>query len=112
MARFTRCSVLLSALAAGPAAAADPGERQLTVEVGSAAPVGPAPVRNLICDDGSVVAPVDTPMGTALEGRRPGTTLCSFTDATSVRRVYRVTVVPPPPGAPDGGAGPRGPGQQ
>ena len=110
-ARLFRVAALAAALAASPAGAADPGELQLAVEVGSAAPVGPAPVRNLICDDGSVVQAVDTAMGPALKGVRPGRTLCSFLDATSVRRVYRVTVVAPPPGGPDGGTDPKGSGQ-
>ncbi len=88
-----------------PARADDPGVIPLTVDVGQVVPLGPAPVRNLICDDPAVVAPVDSPEGTALRGKSVGTTLCSFTDALSVRRVTRVTVVQPPspgstPGAP------------
>ncbi|HVP66753.1 MAG TPA: hypothetical protein VMT17_05765 [Anaeromyxobacteraceae bacterium] len=82
----------------------DPGEVAVTIGVGDTLPIGPPPVRQVICDDGSVVALVDTLDGPALKGAAPGQTLCSFLDVQSVRRVYRVTVVgkpgaaPPPPG--------------
>ncbi len=79
-----------------PAVADDPGVVPMTLAVGQTVPLGPAPVRNLICDDTAVVGPVDSTEGTALRGKSVGTTLCSFTDALSVRRVTRVTVVPSP----------------
>jgi hypothetical protein len=87
------------------ARADDPGVVPLTLAVGQTVPLGPAPIRNLICDDTAVVGPVDSPDGTALRGKTVGTTLCSFTDAFSVRRVTRVTVVPStgPGSAPDTG---------
>ena len=96
-----------AALPIPAARAQDPGEIALTLAVGDTAPVGPPPVRQVICDDGSVVAVVDTPQGPALQGTSPGQTLCSFLDVQSVRRVYRVTVLPrpgaaPPPPAPGG----------
>ncbi len=91
------------------ARADDPGVVPITLTVGQAVPLGPAPVRNLICDDTSVVGPIDSPDGTALRGKSVGTTLCSFTDALSVRRVTRVTVVAPPsPGSAPGAGAPRG----
>jgi len=99
------------AVAAQPAHADDPGEVPVVLTVGAATPVGPAPVRQVICDDASVVQLLDTDQGPALKGVGPGTTLCSFVDALSMRRVYRVTVVavpspgpPPPPPPPPGGS--------
>jgi hypothetical protein len=91
----------VSALAlAAPAWAEDLAEIPIALQVGDAAPVGPAPVRNAICDDPSVVRLEDGPMGPVLRGLSPGKTRCSLTDAVSVRRFYRVTVVPAPPGTP------------
>jgi len=90
-------------LAAGPGAAraAPPGEEALVVQAGAAVAVGPGPVRQVICDDPSVVRLVETPAGPALRGLAPGKTLCSLVDAASVRRYYRVTVVAAPrPGDP------------
>jgi hypothetical protein len=89
------------ALAAGEGVRAqDPAEDVVALQVGEAAPVGPAPVRNVICDDPSVVRLEDGPTGPVLKGLSPGKTRCSLTDAVSVRRFYRVTVVAAPPGAP------------
>jgi hypothetical protein len=84
--------------------AQDPGEKVVALQVGEAAPVGPAPVRNVICDDPSVVRLEDGPTGPVLVGLAPGKTRCSLTDAMSVRRLYRVTVVAAPPGTPAPGA--------
>jgi len=79
-------------VAVAPARADDPAATVVTLQVGEATPVGPAPVRQLICDDGNVVEVVDAGTGPALRARAPGTTLCSFVDSLSVRRVYRITV--------------------
>ncbi len=96
-------AVGLLLVAGGAGAADDPGVIPLTVNVGESVPVGPGPVRNLICDDPGLVQPVDAADGPSLLGVRAGTTLCSVTDALSVRRTYRVVVVeagrsPPQPG--------------
>ena len=81
-------------LGAGAARAADdPGVIPLSIRVGETAPIGPGPVRNLVCDDAGLVQPTDAGGGPALRGVRAGTTLCSVTDALSVRRTYRVVVV-------------------
>lgn len=81
-------------LVAGVAGAADePGVIRLSIRVGESAPIGPGPVRNLICDDAGLVQPTDAGGAPALRGVRAGTTLCSVTDALSVRRTYRVVVV-------------------
>ena len=83
-----------SLLLAGRAGAADdPGVIPMTIVVGESVPVGPGPVRNLICDDPGMVQPTDAGGGPALLGVRVGTTLCSVTDALSIRRTYRVVVV-------------------
>ncbi len=86
---------------AAPAFADDPGVIPLRLFVGDTVPLEPAPVRNLVCDDATLVTPVDTPRGPALLGKAVGTTLCSFTDAYAMRRVCRITVEPAP--APGGG---------
>jgi nucleotide-binding universal stress UspA family protein len=90
---------------ASGARADDPGVLSIQVTVGESTPVGPGPVRNLVCDDGSLVQLVDTSNGPVMKGLRAGTTLCSLTDVYSARRVYRVVVAPPParPLAPQGG---------
>lgn len=86
-------------LVAGTAVAADdPGVIPLTIVVGESVPIGPGPVRNLICDDPALVKPSDEGGTPSLRGVRVGTTLCSVTDALSVRRTYRVDVVEPPKG--------------
>jgi hypothetical protein len=91
----------LALAAAGASVRAQaPAEEVVALQVGDAVPVGPAPVRNVICDDPSVVRLEDGPMGPVLRGLTPGKTRCSLTDAASVRRHYRVTVVAAPPGAP------------
>jgi hypothetical protein len=89
---------------AGPALAADdPGVLRMEIETGQSAPIGPPPVRNLICDDPAIVRPVDAEGAPALKALRAGSTLCSFTDSLSVRRIYRVIVK-------DAGGGGSGPG--
>jgi hypothetical protein len=83
-----------SILVAGSAVAADdPGVIPLQVAVGEVAPLGPGPVRSLVCDDASLVQPTDGGGSPGLRGVRAGTTLCSVTDALSIRRTYRVVVV-------------------
>lgn len=83
-----------SVLVAGSAVAADdPGVIPLQVAVGEVAPLGPGPVRSLVCDDASLVQPTDVGGSPGLRGVRAGTTLCSVTDALSIRRTYRVVVV-------------------
>jgi hypothetical protein len=74
----------------------DPGVIPLQIVVGEVAPVGPGPVRNLICDDSGLVQPTDAGGSPGLRGVRAGTTLCSLTDALSTRRTYRVVVVEAP----------------
>ncbi len=82
---------------AGPATAADdPGVIPMEIRVGDVVPVGPGPVRNLICDSPGLVEPTDQGGSPGLRGLRAGTTLCSLTDALSIRRTYRVVVVVPP----------------
>ncbi len=88
------------AFAAHSPRADDPGEIPLAVAVGAVVPIGPGPVRQVICDDVSVVQLLDTDEGPALKGLSPGQTLCSLVNAASVRVVYRVTVVGAPPGPP------------
>jgi hypothetical protein len=83
-----------------PARADDPAVVQVRLAVGETVPLGPAPVRNLICDDASLIDVVDTPAGAGLRGKAAGATLCSFTDATSIRKTCRVTIVA---AGPDGG---------
>ena len=86
-----------SLVVAGTAGAADdPGVIPLQIVVGEVAPVGPGPVRNLICDDASLVQPTDAGGSPGLRGVRAGTTLCSLTDALSTRRTYRIVVVEAP----------------
>jgi hypothetical protein len=83
-----------SLVVAGTAVAADdPGVIPLQIGVGEVAPVGPGPVRSLVCDDASLVQPTDAGGSPGLRGLRAGTTLCSVTDALSIRRTYRVVVV-------------------
>ncbi len=93
-------SAAVALAAAGSARADDPAIVPVEIDVGGAAPIGPPPVRNLVCDDASIVAPVDVGGAPALKGLRPGTTLCSFVDTLSVRRVYRIVVKAPQDGGP------------
>jgi hypothetical protein len=100
--KFPR-SVALASLAgvalflAGAAAAADdPGVIPMQIVVGEIVPVGPGPVRNLICDSPGLVEPTDQGGSPGLRGVSVGTTLCSLTDALSIRRTYRVVVVATP----------------
>ncbi len=83
-----------AALASAPAFAADdPGVIPLRIVMGESASVGPGPVRTLICDDPSLVQPIDIDGAPAFRAIKVGTTLCSLTDVLSVRRIYRVVVV-------------------
>jgi hypothetical protein len=66
--------------------------------VGQVTVVSSGPVRNLICDDPSLVQAVFTDAGPGLKGLSAGTTTCSLTDTMSMRRVYRVVVVATPSG--------------
>jgi hypothetical protein len=88
-------------LVAGRADAADdPGVMRVEIEVGQDATLSGGPVREFLCDDGSLVKLEFRENAVALKGLRPGTTLCSFRDVTSVRRVLRVVVREPPAAAP------------
>jgi hypothetical protein len=87
-------------LAGGAARADDPGEIPLTLEVGKATVVSQGPVRVVLCDDPAKVEVTEQGGFPALRGKAPGRTTCSLTDAMSMRRVFRVTVVD----APGGGA--------
>jgi hypothetical protein len=93
--------LLLSAaglVSPGPAGAADdPGVIRVEIEVGQEATVSGGPIRELICDDGSLVKIVFNADGVAMLGLRAGSTQCSFRDAASMRRVLRVIVKDPPP---------------
>jgi len=94
------------------ARADDPGVIPLEVLVGHVTVVSSGPVRNLICDDPSLVQSVFTDGGPGLKGLRAGTTTCSLTDTLSMRRVYRVVVVatPSPPASAPQGPRPTGSG--
>jgi len=80
-------------LPAAGSAADDPGVIPLRIVMGESASVGPGPVRTLICDDPSLVQPIDLDGAPAFRAVKVGTTLCSLTDVLSVRRIYRVVVV-------------------
>jgi len=87
----------------------DPGIIPLELVVGQVTVVSSGPVRNLICDDPSLVQSVFTDAGPGLKGLSVGTTTCSLTDTLSMRRVYRVVVVAAPsarPSAPQGSGSP------
>jgi hypothetical protein len=83
-------------------AADDPGVIPMRIILGQSASVGPGPVRTLICDDPSLVQPIDLDGAPAFRAMKVGTTLCSLTDALSIRRTYRVVVVGA--GSPTGGS--------
>jgi hypothetical protein len=85
----------------------DPGIIPLELVVGQVTVVSSGPVRNLICDDPSLVQSVFTDAGPGLKGLSAGTTTCSLTDTLSMRRVYRVVVV----AKPSGPSGPQGAGK-
>jgi hypothetical protein len=85
----------------------DPGIIPLELVVGQVTVVSSGPVRNLICDDPSLVQSVFTDAGPGLKGMGAGTTTCSLTDTLSMRRVYRVVVV----AKPSGPSGPQGAGK-
>jgi hypothetical protein len=85
-------------LVAVPASRADdPGVIPFELEVGASRAVSAGPIREFVCDDGSLVQAVFTDSGVALKGLREGGTLCSFRDAASMRRVLRVVVKPSGP---------------
>jgi hypothetical protein len=88
----------------------DPGVIPLEVVVGQVTVVNSGPVRNLICDDPSLVQSVFTDAGPGLKGLSAGTTTCSLTDTLSMRRVYRVVVVAKPSAPPAKPQGARSPG--
>lgn len=90
-------------LCAASARADDPGIVPLELVVGEPVVVSQGPVRGLLCDDGSLVEATEVKGLPALVGRRPGRTLCSLTNAVSLRVVYRVTVREP--GGAAGGTG-------
>jgi hypothetical protein len=90
LATLAAASILVAGIAV---AADDPGVIPLQIVVGEVAPVGPGPVRSLVCDDPGLVQPTDQDGSPGLRGVRAGTTLCSLTNALSVRRTYRVVVV-------------------
>ena len=97
MRAFAAC--LAAALLAGGAARADdPGEIPLTLEVGKATVVSRGPIRVVLCDDPGKVEVTEQDGFPALRGKAAGKTICSLTDALSMRRVYRVTVVDAPAG--------------
>lgn len=72
------------------------GEIPLNVRVGEKASLCPCPVSGIVCDDASLVKIVDEPTGQALQGVKPGTTLCGLLGPNGVRRLYRVTVTAAP----------------
>ena len=88
----------------------DPGVIPLELVVGQVTVVSSGPVRNLICDNPSLVQSVFTDAGPGLKGLSAGTTTCSLTDTMSTRRVYRVVVVAPPSSAPSKPQGSGSPG--
>jgi hypothetical protein len=77
-------------------AADDPGVIQVDIIVGQDATVSGGPIREFLCDDGNLVKLEFIENGVAMKGLRAGTTLCSFRDIASVRRVVRVVVRDPP----------------
>jgi hypothetical protein len=83
-------------LAGAAVAADDPGVIPMQIVVGEVVPIGPGPVRSLICDSPGLVEPTDQGGSPGLRGVSVGTTLCSLTDALSIRRTYRVVVVATP----------------
>jgi len=78
----------------------DPGVIQMVILLGQEGTISGGPVREFLCDDGSLVKLQFTDAGVALKGLRVGTTLCSFRNASSVRQVLRVVVNPPPGSSP------------
>jgi hypothetical protein len=99
--RIALAAFLVTLLPGIAIAADDPAVIPLRIAVGDAAPVGPPPVRNLVCDDATLVKPVEIDGAPALRAVRVGTTLCSLTDSLSVRRTYRVVVYDPAVGPGD-----------
>lgn len=89
-------AAVLCAAALPAAGADDPGVVPFQVEVGQEKRISAGPIRELMCDDGSLVAPAFRDDGVVLKGLRAGTTLCSYRDVASIRTVLRVVVVESP----------------
>ena len=81
-------------------AADDPGVIQFEILLGQGGVISGGPVRDFLCDDGSLVKLEFSDAGVALRGLRVGTTLCSFRNPASVRQVMRVVVKAPPGASP------------
>ena len=101
-----RLAALLLALASGLSLADDNGPWPVDLTVGGTLSICSTetilcPASEPICDDASVAILRDGDAGLEIVGLKPGTTLCSASAANKLRRVYQVTVRPPPP--PDGG---------
>jgi hypothetical protein len=63
------------------------------------------PVYAPICDDPEIAAVRDSGgQGLELVGLKPGTTVCSVSSSSKVRKVYQVKVVAPAPPAKDASA--------
>jgi hypothetical protein len=95
--RFALAAALAVAPLAGAAVPDDPGVIKLEIWVGQDASISGGPIREFMCDDGNLVRLEFVDDGVAMRGLRPGTTLCSYRDAASMRRVVRVIVRQPPP---------------
>ncbi len=90
------CVAAAALLVAGTAIAADdPGVIRVEMLVGEEATVSGGPIRNFMCDDGTLVKLEFLENSVAMKGLRAGTTLCSFRDVASVRKVVRVVVLDP-----------------
>lgn len=90
------CATSTVLLVAGTAVAADdPGVIRVEMLVGEDATVSGGPIRNFMCDDGSLVKLEFLENAVVLKALRAGTTLCSFRDVASVRKVVRVVVRDP-----------------
>lgn len=102
----SRLAALLVALASLPSLADDSQPYPVELLVGASLDICTTgtilcPATAPICDDPQVATLRDGKAGMELVGLKPGTTLCSAGSTNLLRRVYRVTVKPPPP--PDGG---------
>ncbi len=98
--RFALAAALAAAPLAATAAPDEPGVIKLEIWVGQDASISGGPVREFMCDDGTLVRLEFIEGGVAMKGLKPGTTLCSYRDAASMRRVVRVIVRQPPPRPP------------
>jgi hypothetical protein len=95
--RFALAAALAASPLAGAAAPDEPGVIKLEIWVGQDASISGGPVREFMCDDGTLVRLEFVDDGVAMKGLRPGTTLCSYRDAASMKRIVRVIVRQPPP---------------